>query len=152
MYGIQTVYGIQGGFHGFNQYQYTIESSTDTSKNLYQGYTNLPPIVLTNEMVEDIHHEGGTILKSARGGFNITNILQFIQTYDINQLYIIGGDGTHRAAYKIHQACYEAKLNVAVAGIPKTIDNDIDYIDRSFGFLSAVEAAQASIRSAKTGT
>lgn len=41
-------------------------------------------------------------------------------------------------------------MNVAVAGIPKTIDNDVDYIDRSFGFISAVEAAQEAIRIAKT--
>ena len=41
-------------------------------------------------------------------------------------------------------------MNVSVAGIPKTIDNDVDYIDYSFGFHSAVEAAQVAIRSAKT--
>jgi 6-phosphofructokinase 1 len=53
---------------------------------------------------------------------------------NIDQIYVIGGDGTHRAAYKIHQACQERYLNIALAGIPKTIDNDVDYIDRSFGF------------------
>lgn len=37
-------------------------------------------------------------------------------------------------------------MNVAVAGIPKTIDNDIDYIDKSFGFNTAVEASQLAIR------
>ena len=78
-------------------------------------------------------------------------ILAFLREYEIQQLYIIGGDGTHRGAYAIHKACIEAgDLNVAVAGIPKTIDNDVDFIDRSFGFSSAVEAAQASIRTAKT--
>jgi 6-phosphofructokinase 1 len=70
--------------------------------------------------------------------------------HEINQLYIIGGDGTHRGAYAIHQACMEKNLNIAVAGIPKTIDNDVDLIDRSFGFQSAVEAAQLAIHSAKT--
>jgi len=75
---------------------------------------------------------------------------EFLTTRDITQLYVIGGDGTHRGAYAIHQACMERNLNIAVAGIPKTIDNDVDYIDRSFGFQSAVEAAQESLHSAKT--
>lgn len=136
LYGANKVYGITGGFHGFHK----------------SNHTTLPPIVLTNEMVENIHHEGGTILKSARGGFDIHAILEFLTEYNIHHLYIIGGDGTHRAAYTIHEECaVRRQMNIAIAGIPKTIDNDIDYIDRSFGFLSAVEAAQASIRSAKTG-
>jgi len=100
--------------------------------------------------VEDIHHQGGTILRSSRGGFDIDKILNFLKTRDISQLYIIGGDGTHRGAYAISQACLDANLNIAVAGIPKTIDNDVDYIDRSFGFQSAVEACQEAIHTAKT--
>jgi 6-phosphofructokinase 1 len=131
LYGAQNVWGITGGYHGFHNPEYA-------------------PVLLTNEMVENIHHEGGTILRTSRGGFEIDEILSFLRSKSISQLYIIGGDGTHRGAYKIHEACMEAGLNIAVAGIPKTIDNDIDYIDRSFGFVSAVEAAQASIRSAKT--
>jgi 6-phosphofructokinase 1 len=131
LYGVSKVYGITGGFHGFYRDEYK-------------------PILLTNELVENIHHDGGTVLRSSRGGFNIEKILAFLREYEIQQLYIIGGDGTHRGAYAIHKACIEAgDLNVAVAGIPKTIDNDVDFIDRSFGFSSAVEAAQASIRTAK---
>jgi 6-phosphofructokinase 1 len=64
--------------------------------------------------------------------------------------HLIGGDGTHRGAYKISQECIARGLNVAIVGIPKTIDNDIDLIDRSFGFTTSVEAAQAAIVSAKT--
>lgn len=78
MYDIHAVYGIQGGFHGFHNNE------------------NLPPILLTNDMVENIHHDGGTILKSARGGFDNHTIIDFIKSYDIQQLYIIGGDGSHR--------------------------------------------------------
>jgi 6-phosphofructokinase 1 len=77
-------------------------------------------------------------------------IIKFLNKYNINQLYVIGGDGTHRGANKISEACFERKLNVAIVGIPKTIDNDVDLIDRSFGFQTSVEAAQASIVSAKT--
>jgi len=131
LYGAKKVYGITGGFNGFHEPDY-------------------PPVHLTNELVENIHHEGGTILRSGRGGFDINKILEFIKEKDIQQLYVIGGDGTHRGAYAISQACQDENMNVAVAGIPKTIDNDVDYIDRSFGFVSAVEAAQAAIRTGKT--
>jgi 6-phosphofructokinase 1 len=131
LYGANKVYGITGGFNGFHAPEY-------------------PPIHLTNELVENIHHEGGTVLRSSRGGFDIDKILEFIKEKDIQQLFIIGGDGTHRGAYAISEACIANNLNVAVAGIPKTIDNDVDYIDRSFGFVTAVEAAQAGIRTAKT--
>ncbi|GAX13692.1 6-phosphofructokinase 1 [Fistulifera solaris] len=132
VYGVNQVWGIRGGFRGF------------------LGLADFEPIILTNELVEDIHHEGGTVLRSGRGGFEIEKILQFLQERDISQLYVIGGDGTHRAAFKIHEECMQQNRNIAVVGICKTIDNDLDYIDRSFGFLSSVEAAQASIRTAKT--
>jgi len=99
--------------------------------------------------VEDIHHEGGTILGSSRGGFDIDKICEFISSKKIKQLYVIGGDGTHRGAFKIHETCMERGLHVAVAGIPKTIDNDVACLDRSFGFITSVEAAQAAIRAAK---
>lgn len=123
------VYGIQGGFRGFHE---------------------LEPVLLTPESVENIHHDGGTVLGSSRGGFELPKILDFLQKHSIQQLYVIGGDGTHRGAFAIHEGCLERGYNVAVAGIPKTIDNDVDYIDHSFGFTSAVEAAQVAIRSAKT--
>jgi len=125
------VYGIRGGYKGFYDERY-------------------PPVELTPELVENIHHDGGTVLSSSRGGFDLVKILDFIRSKKIRQLYVIGGDGTHRGAFAIHEGCMEAKMDVSVAGIPKTIDNDVDYIDRSFGFASAVEAAQGAIRSAKT--
>jgi 6-phosphofructokinase 1 len=134
LYGIGgTVYGIQGGFRGF-----------------YDTKPHLQPIILTPEVVENIHHQGGTILGSSRGGFDLEKILDFIHARNIKQLYVIGGDGTHRGAFCVHEGCMERGYDVSVAGIPKTIDNDVDYIDRSFGFDSAVEAAQVAIRSAKT--
>eukprot|EP00979_Chaetoceros_neogracilis_P004092 scaffold712_cov255-Chaetoceros_neogracile.AAC.8 len=131
MYGIKgKVYGIRGGYKGFYDPAYQ-------------------PIVLTPELVEDIHHKGGTMLSSSRGGFDLDKIVGFIEKLNIKQLYVIGGDGTHRGAFRIHEGCLAKGLNVSVAGIPKTIDNDVDYIDRSFGFQSAVEAAQEAIRCAK---
>jgi len=126
------VWGIQGGFRGFWDFE------------------QYRPVQLTPELVANIHHEGGTVLGSSRGGFDLEKILQFMKSKKITCLFVIGGDGTHRGAFRIHEGCIEKGLNVAVAGIPKTIDNDVDYIDRSFGFESSVEAAQVAIRSAKT--
>ena len=128
-----TVYGIQGGYRGFHGEDPLLE-----------------PIPLTPALVDNIHYQGGTVLGSSRGGFDLDKILKFIHEKKINQLYVIGGDGTHRGAFAIHEGCLANGWNVAVAGIPKTIDNDVDYIDQSFGFQSAVEAAQVAIRSAKT--
>jgi 6-phosphofructokinase 1 len=126
---VNRVYGLQGGWHGFNDNEY-------------------PPIILTPEVVDTVHHHGGSFLRTSRGGFDVSKVHRFLTKYQISLLFILGGDGTHRGAYKIHEFCREHSLNVAVVGIPKTIDNDIDYIDRSFGFHTAVEAAQASIRTA----
>ena len=132
LYGIQgKCYGIVGGYSGF-----------------YDPKT--PPIELTPDTVRHIHNKGGTMLGSSRGGFDIDKIVDFIKKKNIRQLYVIGGDGTHRGAFKIHETCMELGLHVAVAGIPKTIDNDVDYIDRSFGFITSVEQAQDAIRAAKT--
>ena len=131
LYGVDKVYGVRGGYAGFHS-------------------NHLLPIELTTENVASIHHEGGTILGSSRGGFELEKIISFLREKKINQLYIIGGDGTHRGANKIGAECLKQNLNIAVVGIPKTIDNDVDLIDRSFGFQTSVEAAQAAITSAKT--
>ena len=131
LYGVERVLGVKGGFAGF----YT------------KGWD---PVELTVEKVANIHHDGGTILASSRGGFKLPETIAFLKRHNVSTLFVIGGDGTHRGAYKIHEECMSLGLNLAVACIPKTIDNDVDYIDRSFGFSTAVEAAQVAIRTAKT--
>ena len=73
-----------------------------------------------------------------------------MEKHNVDQLYVIGGDGTHRGAYKVFEEAQRRGLALAVGGIPKTIDNDIDLIDRTFGFQTSVEAAQQAIRAAKT--
>jgi 6-phosphofructokinase 1 len=128
-YNVHRVYGVRGGWHGFCDREY-------------------PPVVLTPETVDSVHHQGGSFLRTSRGGLDLEAVHRFLTKYQISLLFILGGDGTHRGAYKVHEHCREHAMNVAVVGIPKTIDNDIDFIDRSFGFHSAVEAAQASIRTA----
>jgi len=91
LYGIGgTVYGIQGGYQGFHE---------------HGDSEHLKPIVLTPSLVENIHHEGGTCLGSSRGGFDLDTILDFVHAKKINQLYVIGGDGTHRGAFRIRRYC-----------------------------------------------
>ena len=129
LYSVPKVYGIRGGYWGFHQ-------------------DGEPPIDLTHTSVSGIQHLGGTVLGSARGGYDLDKILSFCKLYEISQLYIVGGDGTHRAANKVGLEALARKLNLSVAGIPKTIDNDLDLVDRTFGFNSAVMAAQDAITSA----
>lgn len=103
---------------------------------------------MTPKVVNNIHKRGGTILGTSRGGHVTKKIVDSIQDRGINQVYIIGGDGTQRGAAVIFEEIRRRGLNVAVAGIPKTIDNDIPVIDKSFGFDSAVEEAQRAISAA----
>ncbi|XP_030487642.2 ATP-dependent 6-phosphofructokinase 6-like [Cannabis sativa] len=127
MYGVNTVHGIEGGYKGF-----------------YARNT----IPLTLKIVNDIHKRGGTILGTSRGGHHTSKIVDSIQNRGINQVYIIGGDGTQKGASVIFEEIRRRGLKVAVAGIPKTIDNDIPVIDKSFGFDTAVEEAQRAINAA----
>jgi len=87
---------------------------------------------------------------SDRGGHDVDVILRFCANRGINQIYVIGGDGTHRGAHAIFAEAAKRGLPLAVAAIPKTIDNDVDIIDRSFGFDSAYSEAQRAIKTAKT--
>ncbi|XVF34956.1 hypothetical protein REPUB_Repub18cG0102700 [Reevesia pubescens] len=127
MYGVKKVLGIDGGYRGFY------------AKNTVQ---------LDPKVVNDIHKRGGTILGTSRGGHDTSKIVDSIQDRGINQVYIIGGDGTLRGAAVIFEEVRRRGLKVSVAGIPKTIDNDIPVIDRSFGFDTAVEEAQRAINAA----
>ncbi|KAF0921240.1 hypothetical protein E2562_039454 [Oryza meyeriana var. granulata] len=127
MYNVNDIFGIQNGYKGFYSSNY------------------LP---MTPKSVNDIHKRGGTVLGTSRGGHDTKKIVDNIQDRGINQVYIIGGDGTQKGAYEIYKEIRRRGLKVAVAGVPKTIDNDIAVIDKSFGFDSAVEEAQRAIDAA----
>ncbi|MCP4132128.1 MAG: ATP-dependent 6-phosphofructokinase [bacterium] len=131
MYGVKSITGITYGYNGLNP---------------AKGFE---PIELTPELVRDIHKQGGTMLGSSRGGTDDMNILvDTLVRLKINILYAIGGDGTLRGAQKLAEIALERGLNLSVIGIPKTIDNDISYIQRSFGFESAFTKAVESISGA----
>ena len=105
---------------------------------------------LTPQEVTHIHKSGGTILGSSRGGFDADKILDSFVEQGINQVYLIGGDGTHRGINALIQRARERNIVIGFAGIPKTIDNDIPLIDYSFGFNTSVEVASEMIDAAYT--
>ncbi|WP_428387643.1 ATP-dependent 6-phosphofructokinase [Mucisphaera sp.] len=106
------------------------------------------PLELTPDVVESIHKDGGTILGSSRGPQDIDTMLDYLVEREINILFTIGGDGTQRGALALSQAARQRGLSIAIVGIPKTIDNDISYVEQSFGFQTAFTRAYAAIETA----
>ncbi len=129
-YGITRILGIKYGYEGL------------ISK------FNHPVIELTASMVSDIHNSGGTFLGTSRGNQNVDEMVDTLEILNINILFCIGGDGTLRGAHAIHEEIKKRNLKIAVVGIPKTIDNDIDLIQKSFGFETAFSIANDIIRNA----
>jgi 6-phosphofructokinase 1 len=130
-YGASTIYGIRYGYRGLNP------------------ANNYRPMELFPEAVRDIHMAGGTILGSSRGGTdNMDILMDTLEKMKVNILYTIGGDGTLRGAHEISNLAKQRGLNLAVVGIPKTIDNDISFIQKSFGFETAFSQAVKAITSA----
>jgi len=115
---------------------------------LRYGYASLnpavgePPIRLTSTLVDKIHVDGGTILGSSRGPQPTEVMVDFLVARGINVLLCVGGDGTLRGARDIAQEAMKRKLPIAVVGIPKTIDNDVMYVARTFGTNTATEKAR----------
>ena len=119
----------------------------------YQGLNpslGLPPIVVTRECVANVHNEGGTFLGSSRGEQDVGVMVDALAHLDVQMLFCVGGDGTQRGAHALVQEIKRRGLNVAVVGIPKTIDNDILFCDRTFGLVTAVEKASEVLHLAHT--
>ncbi|WP_163554508.1 ATP-dependent 6-phosphofructokinase [Candidatus Frankia alpina] len=118
-------------------------------RNGYQGFIaryGHDVVDLTPESVASIDDDGGTILGSSRGQQDPGEIVDCLSRMNINILFVVGGDGTLRGAKEISRVATERGEKIAVVGIPKTIDNDIPYIDQSFGFQTAFGKAAESIR------
>ena len=129
-YGVRHVLGITNGLRGFiPKYGYEVKE-------------------LTPEGVSHIHQFGGTILSSSRGLQEPEEIVDSLERMNVNILFVIGGDGAMRAAQSIVSEVSRRKRKIAIIGIPKTIDNDINFITRSFGFDTAVEKAAEVIQCA----
>lgn len=120
-YGVRKIFGIKWGYEGAQSDEDWIE--------------------LTPEKVRDIHREGGTILGTSRCEFNAKSIADKLIKNGVNVYYSIGGDGTHRGLQSLADELNSRGIKISLCGIPKTIDNDIPLIDRSFGFETAIEEA-----------
>jgi 6-phosphofructokinase 1 len=129
-YGVDQIYGFRYGFRGFIP-EYGHE------------YLELVP-----DMVSDIHEYGGSILGSSRGQQDVGCIVDCLERMSIGILFVIGGDGTLRGSLAIAEEVERRGRLIAVVGVPKTIDNDIGYIDKSFGFETAYSEAVEAIRGA----
>ncbi len=130
-YGVRRISGIQYGYRGL------LPDSP------------FEPIPLDPDVVDDIQVKGGTILGSSRGsGDRVEDIVDSLERMNINILVTVGGDGTLRGAYEIGEEIRKRGLKIVVIGIPKTIDNDLSFIQSSFGFDTAVSTAVQSVRGA----
>lgn len=129
LYNVKKINGIQNGWSGFMKYNM---------------------VDLNIDQIEGIQHKSGSILGTSRNTLDIVKIFSAIVDHKINQLYVIGGDGTHKFAHKIHEYFQEylPYYDLSIVCIPKTIDNDIPIIDKSFGFDTAVDEAKSAIMSA----
>ncbi|MFA7019085.1 MAG: ATP-dependent 6-phosphofructokinase, partial [Sphaerochaetaceae bacterium] len=132
-YGVRRISGIQFGYRGL------LEN------------TPYPVIQLNPDVVDDIQEKGGTILGSSRGeGDRVKEIVDSLERMNINILITIGGDGTLRGAWEIGEEIKKRGLKISVIGVPKTIDNDLSFIQVSFGFDTAVTQAVPSVIGAHT--
>jgi 6-phosphofructokinase 1 len=129
-YGVKNILGIKYGLRGLNP-----------------AYGD-KPVKLTPDYVKDITHIGGSILSSSRGPQEAKVMVDYLESLNINILFCVGGDGTMRAAEKLTAEITERGAQISVIGIPKTIDNDLNLIEKSFGFDTAIDKTVEAIRSA----
>ena len=131
-YGVKEVLGFQEGYKGLDPMK------------------GREPIVLTTSLVDDIHKEGGTILSTSRGPVDMSLAVDNLIKRGINILFTVGGDGTQRGGNALFQEAQKRGYPISVVGIPKTIDNDVAYVSRTFGYLTAVEEAMKVLERAHT--
>lgn len=126
-YGVQNIIGIKYGFQGFiPKYRHDV-------------------VELLPEGVKDIHAIGGSILSSSRGRQDVGEIVDALKRMNIDVLFCIGGDGTMRAAECITDEITKRNLNIGIIGVPKTIDNDLNLIQKTFGYDTAISEAVKAI-------
>ncbi|WP_169976872.1 ATP-dependent 6-phosphofructokinase [Tautonia rosea] len=129
-YGVRRILGIREGYRGLNP-----EIASE-------------PKVLTLEGLSEIQNLGGTVLGSSRGPQPAETMVDFLVDREIDMLFCVGGDGTMRGAHAVVEEVARRGLRKAVVGIPKTIDNDIQYVSSSFGYSTALQKAEEVIRGA----
>jgi ATP-dependent phosphofructokinase / diphosphate-dependent phosphofructokinase len=125
---------------GVKEYGYEFLGFRDGWRGPLEGHT----VPLGVDQVRGILPRGGTILKSSRtnpfkidGG--VEKIKENLAASEVDALIAIGGEDTLGVATKL------ADLGVNVVGVPKTIDNDLNGTDFTFGFDTAVNIAMEAI-------
>src|SRR5262245_6860491 len=131
-YGVKELFGFRWGYQGLDP-----EHGAE-------------PLVLTPEIVDGIHLQAGTILGTSRGPVDMARAVDNLIRRRVNILFTIGGDGTQRGANALFEEAQKRGHTLCVVGIPKTIDSDIPFVARSFGFLTAVEEAVKVLQRAHT--
>ena len=131
-YGVAEVLGFRGGYTGLDP------------------KCGVEPVKLTPAFVDGIHQHGGTVLGSSRGPVDIGRAVDNLIARDVNILFTVGGDGTQRGAHDLYQEARKRGHALSVVGVPKTIDNDVGFVSRTFGFFSAVEEAKRVLDCAHT--
>ena len=131
LYGVRRITGIRYGYKGLlPDYGYDV-------------------VHLNPDVVDDIHKIGGTMLGTSRGGGERTSdIVDTIEQLNLNILFAIGGDGTQKGALALAREIERRALKIAVVGIPKTVDNDIEFVEKTFGFDTAVVKASEAVAAA----
>jgi len=121
IYGVSEVLGFRHGYQGLDPAR------------------GVEPVALTPEFVDHIHKDGGTVLGTSRGPVDLVVAVDTLIRQRINILFTVGGDGTQRGAAALFQEAQRRGYALSVVGIPKTIDNDVAYVARTFGYQTAVE-------------
>ena len=129
-YGVATTYGFRFGFEGL------------------VPHCGHQPMRLTPELVNPIHEFGGSLLGSSRGPQDPAAMVATIRRLEVGILFAIGGDGTLRGAQAIAAEAARQRMTLSVIGVPKTIDNDVSFVQKTFGFETAVTEAQRALSAA----
>jgi len=132
LYGVKKVYGFRYGYEG-----------------LVHRYGH-KPMDLTPDGVNRIHEQGGSVLGSSRGPQDPAEMVRTLAYLKVGILFALGGDGTLRGAQKIAEEAVKRGLRISVIGIPKTIDNDVSFVQKTFGFETAVTEARRATYAANT--
>lgn len=131
-YGVREILGFTNGYQGLDPWR------------------GSEPIPLTPEFVEDIHKEGGTVLNTSRGPVDISVAVDNLIRRKVDILFVVGGDGTQRGGAALFKEAESRGHKLAVVGVPKTIDNDVAFVTRTFGYVTAVDEAAKTIACAHT--
>jgi 6-phosphofructokinase 1 len=123
IYGVKEIVGFRYGYKGLDP------------------RNKLEPMELKHSRIDDIHRDGGTVLGTSRGPVDVSAAVDNLIKQKISILFTIGGDGTQKGGYEIFKEAQRRNYHLAVVGIPKTIDNDVSFVSRTFGYLTAVEEA-----------